>query len=127
MEKENRFLENFFYADEFFCSTIEDLVEHLERDADIGDLPEDWETKVELTELEKVFEFDDDFVDSLIDWAIDANEERFDTENYKIIERVKQAFLLGIDKEKIAKTLPELYYGTGKFVTVTKKDLLCCK
>jgi hypothetical protein len=124
---ENRFLEDFIFGDDIFCSTIEDLVEYLERDGDIEDLPEDWETKVELTELKKVFEIDDDFVNSLVDWAIDVNEERFDPENYKIIERVKQAFLSGIDKEKINKALPELYYGTGERVTVTKKDLLCCK
>jgi hypothetical protein len=127
MERENRFLENFFYADEVFCSTIEDLVEHLEIDEDIEDLPEDWEVQVELTELERVFEVDDDFLDSLVDWAIDANEERFDPENYKTVELVKQAFISGIDKEKITKALPELYYGTGRFVTITKKDLLCCK
>jgi hypothetical protein len=51
---ENRFLEDFIFGDDIFCSTIEDLVEYLERDGDIEDLPEDWETKVELTELKKV-------------------------------------------------------------------------
>jgi len=127
MEKENRFLEDFIFGDDIFCSTIEDLVEYLERDGDIGDLPEDWESEVELTELKKVFEFDDDFVRSMLDWVVEANEEEFDSSEERVENQIRQAFLSGIDKEKINKALPELYYGTGERVTVTKKDLLCCK
>ncbi len=51
-------MENFFYEDNF-CSYIEDLARVFDIDEDnVNELKDDWQVKVELSDLEPIFKVD---------------------------------------------------------------------
>lgn len=118
-------MENFFIEDEFF-SGIEDYLSWAELDEEsVPLLPDDWEQKVDESNLEKIFEADSDIIECVYDFLIDNNEERFGSEpNERIDKEIKDAIRVSIDLEKLNSLLPELYYPNGKTAKLTKKDLL---
>jgi len=110
-----------FFLDDRFMSSIEDLIEHLEIDEEsANELPENWEEKVELSELEPIFKID---ADTLCQLLADANEDRL-TEEFGEESKVLNALKESIDFEKLNSLLPKLYYPSGKFEKITKSDIL---
>jgi hypothetical protein len=113
-------MEHFFYDDRF-CSDLEDLANVFWIDEyNVNELKDDWNVKVELSDLEPIFKVD---ADSLCQLLADANEDRlsedFD-EEAKVLEALKET----IDFEKLKEALPKLCYPNGKFETITKADLV---
>lgn len=116
-------MENFFDDDRFY-SSIEDLIEDMfdgEED-EVKALKEDWILKVETTELEPIFEID---ADKFLELLANRNEDRLTT-NDSEEENVLKAINESVDFEKLKNLLPKYYYPTGKYVTLTKKDLIDC-
>jgi DNA-directed RNA polymerase specialized sigma subunit len=113
-------MENFFYDDRF-CSDIEDLARVFDIDEDnVNELKDDWQVKVELSDLEAIFKID---ADSLCQLLADANEDRL-SEDFDEEARVLKALKESIDFEKLKEALPKLYYPNNKFETITKADLV---
>jgi hypothetical protein len=111
---------NFFY-DEIFCSDLGDLAEIYSIDEDyVHELPNDWQVKVELTDLEPIFEVD---AESLCQLLADANEDRL-SEDFNVESKVIKALKQSIDFEKLQQTLPKLCYPNSKYETITKADLV---
>jgi hypothetical protein len=113
-------MENFFYEGDF-CVDIDDLLFHtgIEED-DINDLKDDWQIRVELSDLEPIFNID---AYNLCQLLVDANEDRL-FEDFDEEARVLKALKETIDFEKLKEALPKLYYPNNKFETITKKDLI---
>lgn len=112
-------MENFFYEDTF-CSDLEDFANLFGIDEDnVNELKDDWQVKVELSDLEPIFNI---CAENLCQLLADANEERlsydFDEE-----EKILQALKETINFEKLNDALPKLYYPNNKFQTITKADL----
>jgi hypothetical protein len=111
---------NFIY-DEIFCSDLGDLAEIYSIDEDyVHELPNDWQVKVELTDLEPIFEVD---AESLCQLLADANEDRL-SEDFNVEAKVIKALKESIDFEKLQQTLPKLCYPNRKYETITKADLV---
>jgi hypothetical protein len=113
-------MQNFFYEDTF-CSDLADLAELFDIDEDnVNDLKDDWQQRVELSELEPIFKID---ADNLCQLLADANEDRLSedfNEEAKIIKALKES----IDFDKLNGLLPKLYYPSNKFEIVTKADFV---
>lgn len=109
--------ENFFYEDEFHTD-LESLISTI--GDDFEDFKDDWSIKVELTDLEPIF---DVTVNSLCSLLADNNEERL-TDNFEEEENIKKALSESIDFEKLKSLLPKYCYPNGKFEVITKQDLL---
>jgi hypothetical protein len=113
-------MEHFFYEDSF-CSDIEDLARLFDIDEDnVNELKDDWQVKVELSDLEAIFEID---ANSLCQLLADANEDRL-SEDFDEEAKVLKALKESIDFEKLKEKLPKLYYPNNKFEILTKVDLL---
>lgn len=115
-------MENFFYNENFY-SDIQTLINSIDIEFNVdnaNDLKDDWEIRVELTDLEPIFELD---ADSLCQLLADANEDRL-TENFDEEQRVLAALKECIDFEKLKEKLPKLYYPNGKFMSLKKSDLI---
>ena len=113
-------MENFFY-NETFCSDIGDLVDlfHINK-KNINELSDDWQVKVELSDLEPIFKID---ADTLCQLLGDANEERL-SEDFNEEEEVLKALGDNIDFDKLQEALPKLYYQNAISKTITKADLI---
>ena len=118
-------MENFFYED-YFCSDIDDLISNLQFDEEeINDLPDDWGIKVELTELQPIFQIDMDYMVRAAMWASDKFEDRFgDNWDERHDKSIEDAFKEGIDIDKINAAMPKFFYPSGKKETIIKQDLL---
>ena len=113
-------MENFFVEDRFMNS-IEDLIFHLEIDEEnVHELSDDWQEKVEISELEPIFKVDADILCQLL---ADSNEDRL-TEDFEEETNVLNALKESIDFEKLNSLIPKLYYPSGKYEVITKKDIL---
>ena len=113
-------MEDFFYEDTF-CSDLEDLANVFYIDEDnVNELKDDWQVKVELSDLEPIFDVDADYLCQLL---ADANEDRlsedFD-EEVKVLKALKET----VDFEKLKEALPKLYYPNGKYEIITKSKLV---
>lgn len=111
-------MENFFYNDSF-CTDIGDLIDILEID-DPNILKDDWQVRVEMSDLEPIFNID---ADNLCQLLADANEDRL-SEDFDEEAKVLKALQDSIDFEKLKEALPKLYYPNNKFETITKADLV---
>jgi hypothetical protein len=113
-------MENFFYEDTF-CSDLADLAELFDIDEDnVNDLKDDWQQRVELSELEPIFKID---ADNLCQLLADANEDRLSdefNEEAKVLKALKES----IDFDRLNTLLPKLYYPSNKFEIVTKADFV---
>lgn len=117
-------MENFFYED-LFCSDLSDLMEALNiEENNIADLDEGWAVKVMDTNLEKIFQFDMNFIVNAITNHTDKWEERFPEECERTNEAVETAIKAGIDIEKINSLLPSIWYPADKWFLITKEDLI---
>jgi len=113
-------MENFFY-EENFCSDLEDLAFLFDVNEDnVNDLKDDWQVRVELSDLEPIFSLN---AEDLCQLLADTNEERL-SENFDEEEKVVKALKECIDFEKLKEKLPKLYYPNNKFETITKADLV---
>lgn len=113
-------IENFF-CDEDFMSDFDDLAIKLDIDEDnVKFLPEDFQIKVELSELEPIFKID---AKNLCQLLADNNEERL-TDNYEEESEILNAIKQCVDFKKLTELLPKYYYPNNKFVTITKSDLV---
>lgn len=113
-------MEHFFY-DDTFCSDLEDLANAFEIDEDnVNELKDDWQVRVEMSDLEPIFNID---ADNLCQLLADANEDRL-SENFDEEAKVTKALKENIDFEKLKEALPKLYYPNNKFETITKADLV---
>ena len=81
-------------------------------------LADDWTAKVELTALEPMIKFDKDWILSHID------DERIDEDEASLrsLENILDEYKDVL--EEIATRIPNLYYGTCRYITITKQDLL---
>lgn len=116
-------MKNFFYNENFY-SDIQALINniHIEFNVDNAkELKEDWQIRVELADLEPIFEVDADILCELL---ANQNEDRL-TENFGEEQDVLAALNECIDFEKLKEKLPKLYYPNGKFMSLKKSDLLC--
>ena len=113
-------MEHFFY-DDTFCSDLEDLANIFDIDEyNVNDLKDDWVIKVELSDLETIFNVD---AGNLCQLLADANEDRL-SEDFDEEANVLKALKESIDFNKLKELLPKLYYPNGKFETITKADLV---
>jgi len=112
--------EKFFIENDFY-SEFTDFLDDYQIDEDnVQDLPDDWEVKIELSDLEPIFDLDAETLCKIIS---QCNEERLsedENEEDKIIKALKDC----IDFGKLKESLPELYYPNGKFVKITKAELM---
>jgi len=112
-------LENFFYEDEFHTD-LESLI--ITIGDDFEDFKDDWSIKVELTDLEPIF---DVTVNNLCSLLADANEERLNLDEEEYEEKaIKKALSESIDFEKLNSLLPKYHYPNSKFEIITKQDLI---
>jgi hypothetical protein len=112
---------NHFFYDDNFCLDIEDLAKVFDIDEDnVNELKDDWQVKVELTDLEPIFKVD---ADNLCQLLADTNHDRL-SEDFEEEARVIEALKESIDFEKLKEALPKFYYPNYKFVTITKSDLV---
>lgn len=113
-------MENFF-NEETFHTDLDSLISYMD-DIDIETLPDDWSIKVELSDLEPIF---DVTVDNLCQMLADCNEERLnlDEEDYEE-KAIKKALSDSIDFDKLKSLLPKYYYPNGKFAVITKQHLI---
>jgi hypothetical protein len=113
-------MEHFFY-DDTFCSDLEDLANVFDIDEDnVNELNDDWEVRVELSDLEPIFNID---AEKLCQFLADANEDRL-SEDFDEEAKVLKALKETIDFDKLKEALPKLYYLNNKFKTITKADLV---
>ncbi len=113
-------MENFFYEDNF-CSDIDDFAKIFDIDEDnVNELKDDWAVKIELSDLEPIFNID---AENLCQLLADANEDRL-SEDFDEEQRVLMALSETIDFEKLKEALPKLYYPNNKFEIITKADLV---
>ena len=113
-------MENFFYDDNF-CSDIEDLARVFNIDEDnVNELEDNWQVKVELSDLEPIFKVDSDYLCQLL---ADTNEERL-SDDFDEYAKVLKALKETIDFDKLKDALPKLYYPNNNFETITKADLV---
>ncbi len=113
-------MENFFYYDSF-CMDLDKLADLCDIDEDnVNDLKDDWQVKVELSDLEPIFNVD---AENLCQLLADANEDRlsvdFDEEK-KVLKALKET----IDFDKLQDALPKLYYPNNKFKSITKSNMV---
>jgi hypothetical protein len=113
-------IENFVVNDNFY-STISDYIELQEDGVDIIDLPNDWSIEVELTELEKVFYFDEY---GILDLMERDDTSRLGDDNDEVRDEIRELIKKSFDFEKFNSNVPKLYYTNGKKLIITKKDLL---
>ncbi len=113
-------MENFFYEDNF-CSDIDDFAKIFDIDEDnVNELKDDWAVKIELSDLEPIFNID---AENLCQLLADANEDRL-SEDFDEEEKILKALKETIDFEKLKEALPKLYYPNNKFEIITKADLV---
>ena len=113
-------MEYFFYEDTF-CSDLEGLANIFDIDEDnVNELKEDWQVRVELSDLEPIFNIDAEILCQLL---ADANEDRL-SEDFDEEAKVLKALKETIDFQKLKNALPKLYYPNNKFETITKADLV---
>jgi len=116
-----------FFVDEDFFDSIEDFMHdrQLENKEEIEELKDDWEQKIEYTQLEKIITANDNLIDEIAEHLYDANVERF-PESDKTFDKLKEALKKSIDTEKLNKMMPELWYPKfpHEYGKITKQDLL---
>ena len=114
-------MEHFFYEDDF-CSDLKDIAYILDIDSinDAYELKDDWQVKVELSNLEPIFDVN---ADDLLDMLAYRNEDRL-TEDFREGEDALKALKECIDFDKLKDILPKLYYPNHKFDIITKQDLI---
>ena len=113
-------MEHFFYEDTF-CSDLEDLANVFDiYEGNVNELKDDWQVKVELSDLEPIFNID---ADNLCQLLADANEDRL-SEDFDEEAKVLKALKEVIDFDKLKESLPKLYYPNGKYEFITKSDLV---
>lgn len=113
-------MEHFFY-DDTFCTDLEDLANIVYIDEDnVNELKDDWQVKVELSDLEPIFNID---AENLCQLLADANEDRL-SEDFDEEAKVLKALKETIDFDKLKDALPKLYYPSSKIETITKADLV---
>ena len=110
-----------FFDDDNFLLDIGDLAERYDIDEDnVNELKDDWQVKVELSDLEPIFEVT---AESLCQMLADCNEDRL-SEDFDEEQKVMRALKESIDFDKLKELLPKLYYPNGKFETITKSDMV---
>ena len=118
-------MENFFIDDKFY-SDLSDLMDEMDiEEENINELPDDWSEKIQLSKLEKMFVLKKSFVVDAINQQTDRWEDRYPEDpSGKLLDEIEKAIESGIDVDKINSLIPELYYPTEEFVTITKQDLI---
>lgn len=118
-------MENFFIDDKFYTD-LSDLMDEIDiEEENINELPDDWSEKIQLSKLEKMFVLKKSFVVDAINQQTDRWEDRYPEDaNDKLLDEIEKAIESGIDIDKINSLIPELYYPTNEFITITKQDLI---
>jgi len=114
-------MENFFIEDEFF-STLDDLIDYI--GLDVEELDDNWTTKVKLSELEPMFQFNEKFIVDAIINNTDLFEDRFPEDSDNAFKKIEEAIIGSVDLEKLNKMIPSLYYPNCDYRIITKQDLL---
>jgi hypothetical protein len=114
-------MQNFFIEDEFF-STLDDLIDYI--GLDVEELDDNWTTKVKLSELEPMFQFNEKFIVDAIINNTDLFEDRFPENSDNIFDKIKEGIIASVDLDKLNKFIPLFYFPTGHYKTITKQDLL---
>lgn len=131
-------MDPFFIDDEFFsglCEYFDDkfstdftLEDYEDEDQYFRELPDDFTLRIEHTNYEHIFQFDEsdkkEIINSIFDIIYDNYNERFPIENDRIDKEIKSALLDAIDFDKINKAIPKLYYPNRTFTTLTKVEIL---
>jgi len=113
-------MENFSFGEHFYDDMEDYFLSAFDEDIDeVRKLPDEWEEKVELCELEPSIELD---LEKIYEFVFRDNEERF-PEQYDD-DPIKELFISCFDLEKFKKLVPQLYYPSGNFYTITKQELL---
>lgn len=120
-------MKNFFLGDTFHLD-LDSLIDSLEYDDDLLNLPDDWSCELQTTNAEKPFVLTKEFVISAILEQLDKFENRLpDSEsdlNEIVTQEIENAIYQSVDIDVLNKLIPYLYYPTGKYFTITKSDLL---
>jgi len=117
-------MENFFIETDFYPD-IESYLSDIEmEDIDIINLKDDWKVKIELTKLGPIFQYKIDHLVSDIINGTDRWDDRFPEDSDTIFKELEFAVKQSIDLDKLNSLIPKLYYPSGEFYELTKKDLL---
>jgi len=112
--------EKFFIENDFY-SEFTDFLDDYQIDEDnVQDLPDDWEVKIELSDLEPIFDLDAETLCKIISQCSEERLSEDENEEDKIIKALEKC----VDFEKLKKELPKLYYPNWEYETITKADLL---
>lgn len=119
-------MENFFIDDSFYREVEDYLIDTEMEEEQVKSLPDDWQRKVQLANLEKMIKVNDNFIVDIMVLLCDANEDRFPEEDFngKLYGQIKQALKESIDLNKLNSLMPELYYTSKETAILTKQDLL---
>lgn len=110
-------MENFLYNEEYFCSDLSDLMDHLEiEEEDIDNLPDGWNVECYECELQPIFSLS-------ADWIIEKIDEERLTEDGEELEKVEKMLNEKIDFTAINQAIPKLYYPVNK-ITINKSDII---
>lgn len=115
-------MENFFVDENYYSDLDDFLIDHEIYDKEgVQLLDDNWQQKIELSKLEKIFVIDKKWI---VEQIYNCNEDRF-PENPEIIDnKISEAISSSVDFTKLNSLLPELYYPSGEFEVLTKKHLL---
>lgn len=121
-KQERQFIENFFVDEKFFSDTDEYLIEVMENQYEVesvSELPDDFNEKIEFSELEKIVEFTpDDIIQSCI------SDDRFPEDDDELYSKIEKLLRRHIDFDKLNAEIPKLYYPNGEKMQITKADLI---
>jgi len=117
-------MENFYIDTEFYSDIESYLSNNGIEDDDVINLEDDWSIKVQLSELKPMFQYKVDQITDDILRATDRWEENFPEDSDTVFKELEFAIKQSIDLEKLNSLIPKLYYPSGIFDELTKKDLL---
>ncbi|OHB99886.1 MAG: hypothetical protein A2Z57_11220 [Planctomycetes bacterium RIFCSPHIGHO2_12_39_6] len=116
-----------FFVDENYYDNIEDYIHDMGDGGDeewVKSLSDTWEQKIEFAQLEKLITVNDNLIDEISEFLIDANTERFPEDPDRICGKLNTALKESIDIDKLHLLMPEMWYPNDKFGKLTKQDLL---
>lgn len=112
--------ETYYYNDNFYFD-FESLSEDLfETEEEIRALPDDYELKVNLCELEPIVVFT---AEKIAEHTVDEerySEDGCDREVQRIIDALKES----VDFEKLNSLIPKLWFPSKRFITFKKQDFI---
>lgn len=111
-------LEIFYYGDAFY-EDIYGLINDLDIEDKINELPDDYVINVYECELRPIVKFTSEYITDMVD------DDSYSENNYENeYDKIKEALDKCVDFKKLNSLIPELWFPTNDIRTITKADLL---